>query len=73
MAKTLSHEQAMQKYVRLMAKINRYVDARAQAEEAFEKLKYGPKRIGYDTTPEWKAVCKASGTHECCDFGDLSC
>ncbi len=73
MAKALTHEQAMQTYLKLNAKIWKLLEARRIAEKAFDVLKYGPERVGFDTTPEWKAMCKAAGFSEYCEFGDLTC
>ena len=70
----LTHEQAMQKYVKLMAKLEKFVEARRIAEKAFNELKFGDEHGGpFTTTQDWADVCKASGMHPSCDFGDLTC
>ena len=67
-------DKAMAKYAKLMAKIEKYVEARRIAEEAFSLLKFGHKtEYRYETTQEWREVCEASGMHTSCDLGDLSC
>lgn len=69
----IAQDKAMAKYAKLMAKIEKYVEARRIAEEAFAKLKYGEKYGCGEVTAEWREVCEASGMHTSCDLGDLSC
>ena len=52
------------KYLRLMAKVARFSEARRIAESAFKSLK---------ESEDWDAFCAANGLHTECDFGDLSC
>lgn len=66
-------EKAMKKYVALKKKIEKFVEARRIAEEAFSQLKFGEKYGFGEVTAEWLEVCEASGMHYTCDMGDLSC
>jgi len=68
----MTHEQAIKRWRRLQAKLNKFRAARGIAEKEFELLKYGPQRVGDDHTPEWEEICKAAGISEHTDFTDLS-
>lgn len=66
--------QAAHKWRVLRRKIERFTDARSEAERAFEKLKYGPTGdTGGEPTAEWYSFCEHNGFTPNSDFGDFTC